>query len=364
MARRQATTLSNHTTSTRDSRRSAGSYDRPSTAATSLHDSPRPSTKSYSSRTSSKGQQPASYEDDLSYSTSLYPRSSVDTYSSRDSVGQAHEAEVDEAWAANEVPLLPVYRQGLAADTSVRPTNPEGFAALFPSMNRLSIRHDDLTPDGNMNLRVDTVVNGRRRKTFQLFHLRMHDLNKRDFSLRRYCRESGREVCHSKRKYEEVGAPGRPVLERSMSTVMQMGRPKPLTRTGTNTSMSSTRSRPGTSYSSAEADDELVNRALGQSMTLDRCAKPRKIATNSMKLEFSNYAQVDVQRCGSGSAKRYDFEWWGHKYSWKRSVDKLTGAISFHLMRDGSNKRPVAHIVPESRTPSQIIDDEDAGGWV
>lgn len=259
-----------------------------------------------------------------------------------------------------DIPPLPVYRHEIA-DVDVRTSTPDDFAALFPSMNRLSILHDDFTPDGNMNLRVDTVVSGRRRKTLQLFHLRMYDLNKRDFSLRRYCRDSGREVCNSKRKYIEPSTQGGPTLQRSMSTAMKnLGRP-PLVRTGTAGSIFSTKSRPGTSYSTADADDEF-NEAFSEALSLDK--KSKAIPTNTIKLEFSNYARVDIERRGNKNSKRYEFEWWGHKYNWKRVTDKLTGVVSFHLLRDGNNSAPVAHIVPETRAPNQVDADNEAGGWV
>ncbi len=57
-------------------------------------------------------------------------------------------------------------------------------------------------------------------------------------------------------------------------------------------------------------------------------------------------------------------DWWGHHYSWKRSTDKQLGLTSFHLLRDGNASAPVAHIVPETRSPSQVVADENAGGWV
>jgi hypothetical protein len=270
--------------------------------------------------------------------------------------------EMDDCLDYSEVPPLPVYRHEIT-DVNVRPSTPEDFAALFPSMDRLSIRHDDFTPDGNMNLRVDTVVSGRRRRTIQLFHLRMYDLNKREFSLRRYCRDSGREVCNSKRKYTDQASQSRPALPRSMSSAIKtLGRPQ-LKRTSTAGSMLSTKSRPGTSYSTADADDEF-NEAFSQALSLDKKHKARQVATNSIKLEFSNYARVDVERCGSKNSKRYEFDWWGHKYSWKRVTDKLTGVVSFHLLRDGNANTPVAHIVPETRSPTQVAADEYAGGWV
>ncbi|KAI1775193.1 hypothetical protein F4818DRAFT_41543 [Hypoxylon cercidicola] len=361
MARRRDTTVSNHTTSTRDTRQSTDSHDSRSTAPTSLSDSPRPSTMDSSCR-AAKFQ---SCGEDLSPATSLYPRSSVDTYSSMASSAELEDVETEDCLEYSAIPPLPVYRHEIE-EINVRPSTPEDFAALFPSMNRLTIRHDDFTPDGNMNLRVDTVVLGRRKKTIQLFHLRMYDLNKREFSLRRYCRESGREVCNSKRKYIEPASANRGNLQRSVSTAVRSLTKRPqLSRIPTGGSVFSSRSRPGTSHSAAttEPDDEFAD-DLARTLSADKKQKVRPMATNSIKLEFSNYARVDVVRRGNRNTKRYEFEWWGHKYSWKRVLDKLTGSVSFHLLRDGQNHIPVAHIVPETRSPNQVSADERAGGWV
>jgi hypothetical protein len=83
-----------------------------------------------------------------------------------------------------------------------------------------------------------------------------------------------------------------------------------------------------------------------------------------LKLEFSNYAQVEVRRRGAKSSKRYDFEYWGQTYTWKRVIEKdgLGKAVSYHLQK--SDGHAVAHIVPEMRSPSQVKDEEAAGGWV
>ncbi|KAI1377536.1 hypothetical protein F4677DRAFT_444128 [Hypoxylon crocopeplum] len=361
MTRRRDTDFSSHTASTRDTRHSADSYDSRSTAPTSLYDSPRPSTKESGSRAAKF--QTACCEEDLSPATSLYPRSSVDTYSSRASSAEFEDdTDGEDCLDYADIPQLPAYHHEIE-DINVRPSTPEDFAALFPSLNRLTIRHDDFTSDGNMNLRVDTVVLGRRKRTMQLFHLRMHDLNKREFSLRRYCRDSGREVCNSKRRYIEPTIAARPKLQRSMSTVVRsLSRRPQLTRIPTGGSVFSSWSRPGTSHSATEADDDFMD-AVTHALS-DKKQKVRPIATNTIKLEFSNYARVDVTRRGNRNTKRYEFEWWGHKYSWKRVVDKLTDSVSFHLLRDGHNHTPVAHIVPETRSPVQITADEDAGGWV
>lgn len=357
MSRRKVV-VSNHTESSRGSDESCDSR---STAPTSSYGSPRPSTKGSSSK--APDLRVSSYDEDLSPSTSLYPRSSVDTYSSQASTAEIEDTDVEDGLDYPEIPPLPIYRHEIE-ETNVRPSTPEDFAALFPSMNRLTIRHDDFTPDGNMNLRVDTVVSGRRRRTIQLFHLRMYDLSRRDFSLRRYCRDSGREVCNSKRKYVEPTAATRPSLQRSVSSAVKTltGRPQ-LRRTPTAGSMFNTKSRPGTSNSAMEAEDEFAD-IFAQHFSAEQKQKPRPIPTNNMKLEFSNYARVDIQRQGNRTTKRYEFSWWGHKYSWKRVVDKHTGVVSFHLLRNGNHHAPVAHIVPETRSPNQIAIDEHAGGWV
>jgi len=351
------TNASHYTTSTRHTRQSSDSYDSRGTAPSSLYDSPRPSSKATNSRAPKF--QSSCYYEDLSPATSLYPRSSVETYSSRASYDEEDDDEFDDAIEYPEIPPLPIYRHDIE-DVNVRPSTPEDFAALFPSMNKLIIRHDDLTPDGNMNLRVDTIVYGRRKKTIQLFHLRMRDLNKREFSLRRYCRESGREVCNSKRKY--VDAAEARHIPKSMTAAMKTltGRPI-LRRMSTSSSLFSARSRPGTSHSSTGTLDELASN-FDSSLALEHKQKPRLVPSNIIKLEFSNYARVDIRRRGH-KAKKYEFEWWEHNYSWRRIVDKITATVSYHLFRDGE-KTPVAHMVPETRSPNQIAVDEHAGGWV
>ncbi|KAJ8122509.1 hypothetical protein ONZ43_g1313 [Nemania bipapillata] len=358
MARRRDTNNSNHTTSTRHTRQSSDSYDSRSTDPSSLYDSPTPSTKGSTPRTLRT--QSSCYREDLSPATSLYPRSSVETYSSRASYEEDDESELD-GIEYPEIPPMPVYCHEIE-DINVRPSTPEDFAALFPSMNKLIIRHDDLTPDGNMNLRVDTIISGRRKKTIQLFHLRMRDLNKREFSLRRYCRDSGREVCNSKRKYLDPAETRHQNFQKSVSTAVKTLTCRPtLRRSPTYGSLFSAKSRPGTSHSTAVADDETPI-GFDHPYLYEHKPRPRLVPTNTIKLEFSNYARVDVQRRGH-KAKKYEFEWWQHKYVWRRIVDKLTGTVSFHLFRDGE-RTPVAHMVPETRSPNQIAVDENAGGWI
>jgi len=290
--------------------------------------------------------------------------------------------DIDESpidYEYNSIPPLPTYRRDLV-EPNVRASTPQDFAKLFPSLNRFTIRHDEFTSDGNMNLRVDTVVTGRRRTAIQLFHLRMYDLAKREFSLRRYCRDSGREVCNSKRKFIEPAAvkpksedQGRPTLKRSMTTAIKTLGGHPVLRRAQSgmAVLNGGNRRPDTSDSSCDADDELVHdndRSNLSQLSLDsrapKAKTQRPAPTNTIKLEFSNYARVDVNRRGGKNNKRYEFAWWGHRYSWKRSFDKQLGIVSFHLIRDGNAGAPVAHIVPETRSPSQVLTDDNAGGWV
>ncbi|KAM5365747.1 hypothetical protein ACJZ2D_010879 [Fusarium nematophilum] len=221
-----------------------------------------------------------------------------------------------------------------------------------------------------MNLRVDTVVpfgHGRRSLAVQLFHLRMHDLARREFSLRRYCRDSGREVCNAKRAYAPAPtgtvAAARPALQRSMSSAMRTVTSS-FHRTASGTS--SMFKNGNATNASAASDNASVWSGSHRSTNSEHQTakpKPRMVPTNRIKLEFSNYARVDIARRGGRTNKRYEFEWWGHNYAWKRVIDKNLDVVSFHLVRDGHGA-PVAHIVPEMRSPNQILDDEMAGAWV
>lgn len=316
----------------------------------------------------------ATYDSILSEMPPLRREAEVDDYEEGEEDDEDNDYVLSDPSALDIPPVLPPYR-GSCNDPPVRPSTPQDFARLFPSLDRLAIRHDDLTPDGNMNLRIDTLVplgHGRRPLALQLFHLRMHDLAKREFSLRRYCRDSGREVCNSKRAYAEAPASPvadvRPALRRSMSSAFRSVA-TPFHRTSTSTSLFK---RPGSS-SASSTDTASVWSSSHHSTTSHDLnitshpsspkPKPRLIPTNRIKLEFSNYARVDVARRGGKNGKRYEFSWWGHNYAWKRVLDKNLNVVSFHLVRDGHGA-PVAHIVPEMRSPNQVLGDEMAGAWV
>jgi hypothetical protein len=316
--------------------------------------------------------------------------------------GNAAAADDDAAIPA----CLPAYRRASVSGTAssggdpascfLRASTPHAFGRLFPSLDRLAVRHDDLTLDGNMNLRVDTplVPGGRRPVQYQLFHLRMHDLARREFSLRRYCRDSGREVCSSKRAYaapspaqrsvssaiRSVKAPFRRESEHrrrasvAASTSYSCGSSAGTGSSGSSgagavgwwdpagTADGSARPRSSRRPSVVSTTGSVSGPSGGNSASATATAPSHLVPTNTIKLEFSNYARVDVTR--RGAKGHYDFEWWGHRYTWRRVVDKdLGGVAAFHLVRDGAGP-PVAHVVPEARSPSQVAADEAAGGWV
>ncbi|KAF2035240.1 hypothetical protein EK21DRAFT_54666 [Setomelanomma holmii] len=284
------------------------------------------------------------------------PRTSVDTYAST--------SEEDLADDFDDMPEYEVpqhHHEPLPC--AAIPTTPRDFAELFPTSKRISIRHDDATIDGNMNLRVDTQVEerGHRKQSYTLFHLRMQDLRTREFSLRRYCRESGREVCHSIRKYQKPPAEMRPVLQRASTALASLVKSdsRPSTSSGLKRSDSGYASVTG-SVEEEEFEEAPKSKSVGYSK--GRALMP----TNTIKLEFSNYAHLDVKRRGAKSYKRYAFEYWGHDYSWKRIVKKECDheSISYYLVRDDNDKEPLAHICPVRLTSEEAHEEQARGGWV
>lgn len=281
------------------------------------------------------------------------PRASIETYAST----VPSEADLDEEYPVFEEPLEYFYESPYTP--AAFPTTPLDFAEYFPSTQRLCIRHDD-TIDGNMNLRVDTETHTEtgQRLDLTLFHLRMHDLKNRDFSLRRYCRDSGREVCHSSRKYTKPASERRPGLQRSMSNALASLKSKSESRTWTKTSLK----RIDSGYDSM-SDDEDSFGAYASIKPTNPNNLP--IPTNTTNLEFSNYAHVDLKRRGAKSSKRYEFSYWGTNYSWKRVVrkDGASRCISYHL-HNSQSSFPVAHIIPTPLTPAEAREEEEKGGWV
>ncbi|KAJ5632302.1 hypothetical protein N7490_008641 [Penicillium lividum] len=233
------------------------------------------------------------------------PRDSVSTYAST----TRSTADIP-----SEEPMYEVDdRQESFFPTDALSSTPSSFATLFPSTRRLLIRHDDATIDGNMNLRVDTVVprRGGYQQDVILFHLRMYDLFSRKFSFRRYCRDSGRE------RLSQLSAG----IEWKSSTM------------------------PGDEAGSISEKEP----ALG----------------DTILMEFSNYAHVELRRRGPGTAKRYEYEYWSTKYQWRRELRKEGDLreVSYYLV-DTRTSRTIAHMVPEILTPLEAVEEESKGGWV
>lgn len=294
--------------------------------------------------------------------------------SRHDSDSDKKEAEREDCSALSGIPpsTLPPYSSMPVPDISVRSSDPETFAHLFPSLDRLCIRHDDRTADGNMNLRVDAIVpdlSSRRRRAvaIQLFHLRMHDLAKREFSLRRYCRDSGREVCNSKgaNPRHERATSSSSSLSRALRSVVKT----PFRRSSgasadkaAHLSATPNPRRPsiGSNNSWGCGGSIYSDEAVNSDADEPKLPSARPIPLNTLKLEFSNYARVDIVR---RPGKQYEFKWWGRSYAWRRVMDKTLGKTAFHLIRD-KELEPVATIVPEGRSPNQVEADQAAGNWI
>ena len=227
------------------------------------------------------------------------------------------------------------------------PSESPQFADHFPSTRRLHIRHDDATLDGNMNLRIDTSKRGSfGREDITLFHLRMVDLQERQFSLRRYFRYSGREICHSKVKSEPARPSGiRQTLNSALATL------------GFRAEKENNASLPLKRHDSGYHSIEQTRR--------DAARPQSERKSSNISLEFSNYLHVDIRKTGFGHLKHYNFEYWGGIYSWKRHIrrSRTDRIVSFHLYQANSS-RPVAHVVPNLLTPREKYEEELAGGWV
>lgn len=290
---------------------------------------------------------PAGRGADVLFACSFDPRASTETYAS--TIPSDDEPDQD----APEFLVREIPREALGLEPI--PSTPPEFAELFPSSRRLRIRHDDTTEDGNMNLRLDTEVPVKPGRTsdFTLFHLRMYDLKRREFSLRRYCRDSGREICHTSRRYTAATHGPRPVLQKSVSSALASLRWKQHRKQ----SSVSVLQRQDSGYETDEGRVPSV--MLGDDAT---SAVPTP--TDTMKLDFSNYAHVDLRRRGTKNSSRYEFEYWGFHYSWKRSVGRAGEAqvVSYHLV-DGAGL-VLAHVVPIPLTAAQEEEEASRGGWV
>jgi hypothetical protein len=309
---------------------SAGSYDSSNTqhtasTAPTSYSRQRPIVKHYDTAPSRYAHigGPPGYKDD--------PRYSVDTYAS--TTASIEEGKEEEKRHVSHVEYA----------SDVIPTTPAEFGDLFPSARRMLIRHDT-TSDGSMNLRVDTEVSTTTGHTFKmtLFHLRMQDLRERKFSLRRYCRDSGREICNSNRKYArpaKARQQRRPTLQRSLTSALQTLGVKAAP-------VSFKRSDRG--YESDDVDD----------LRTFTSAEEATIPTNTIKIEFSNYAHVEVERQKTKIGKCWAFEYWGVPYHWVRARHSM----GYRLVNCITGNT-TAHITPELLCKREIQAETSRGGW-
>jgi hypothetical protein len=285
------------------------------------------------------------------------PRSSAETYAS------TVPSEVDNDEESLSDGPRPMPRPDAYQSRAISST-PSDFAELFPSERLLSIRHDDSTSDGNMNLRIDTVYESPRYSPIDvtLFHLRMQDLKTRQFSLRRYCRDSGREVCHSLRRCQKSSAERRMGIQRSLSNAFASLRTIAEHKAS---APSAGLKRSDSGYESIQSHKsiELDQQAVTPTSHLSRGYVP--LPTKTIKLEFSNYAQVEVKRRGAKGSKRYEFEYWGVRYVWKRITDRIGSSkeVSFCLFRNNED-RSLARIQPTPMSGMQHREELSKGGWV
>ncbi|KAK2842932.1 hypothetical protein FQN49_005976 [Arthroderma sp. PD_2] len=271
---------------------------------------------------------------------------SVHTYASSDA--SVHEV------ARTETRVEVVEERYEVIPSNAVPSTPPIFGNLFPSSRRLMIKHDDTTLDGNMNLRVTTLAAeapGRQDETI-LFHLRMYDLHDKKFSLRRYCRDSRREVCHSLRK------PQAPKSRPGSSSHKHLSNPISgfLSHASTGTRPQKGLRRPDSGYKSGLDEDEPAGSTYSSN---------RPPSSTIIQLEFSNYAHVELRRRGSTASRRYEFEYWGAKYQWRKMTrnDGASKEISYHLYHPATTS-PVAHIIPEPLTPRELLVEARKGAWV
>ncbi|CAI7620265.1 unnamed protein product [Penicillium pancosmium] len=305
------------------------------------------------------------------------PNTSVSTYASTTRSTAELQEEAEQQQQQQQQQQIKTEEQLYEVDdrqenfpTDALASTPSSFAGLFPSSRRLLIRHDDATIDGNMNLRVDTVVPCRAgyQQDVILFHLRMYDLFSRKFSFRRYCRDSGREVCHSARKEAVSHHADQQRRRRSLSSVLASLRPGSSSNGGhhpANSPQDLKRQDSGyeAGMDSFDLDDPDYDNGVENGHGHGRGGQPP--LTETILLEFSNYAHVELRRRGTGATKKYEYEYWSTKYQWRREFRREGDLreVSYYLV-DMRSSKTIAHMVPEIMTPLEAVEEESKGGWV
>jgi hypothetical protein len=239
------------------------------------------------------------------------------------------------------------------------PATPNDFITLFTQNRRLLIHHDDATSDGNMNLRLDAEVrdsHGRSRKII-LFHLQMHDLMGRCFSLTRYCRGSGQQICSSSRKH----FPASILSSASRNAQHSLGHASQQPRIHQAGAISHHKSISGqaSARKSNRKQHLLPPKAEVLSLETDRSK------LDTIQLSFSDHTHINFRKRGLKRSKRYEYEFWGTKYEWRRQIYHRghVQKVSYHLVNIETSSS-IAHITPEPLTAREAQEEEDSGGWV
>ena len=184
--------------------------------------------------------------------------------------------------------------------------------------------------------------------------------------------ESGREACHYILKqikprqpeptsglHRTIDGKIKDIWRRASSGSVSFRRRSTSTRGSVASSRGSTSSRHNSISSRAGYDDSDNEDLIQKESTVNV-----SFASNTMRMEFSNYAKVDIKRRGSTSSKRYDFEYWDSMYSWKRVVEKGDRTKdSYHLLKDNGTTA-IAHIVGNMLTRSEVLKEKQEGYWV
>lgn len=352
------------------SSRSGGSYSSQSTAATSLDDFDQLSRRSDKQRPSLKREITATHAYSYTYGSDEIHVEPETYYSSDDSF-----SDEDDEYYYTQNSLRQPYSQQQHDDEAI-PTTPSNFADYFPQTSTLKIAHDTTNDyDGDMNLvistdeYVDKKRNVHRVPPVQLYHLRMNDLATRKFSLRRYCRESGREVCET-----YTTAASRPALSRTMSNALASMKRTPSwssSKSGRSTkSMPLKRQDSGCviddmDYESGPDDEIVDDEYFPEVEEAGKVDAP----TNITKMLFTNLAQVYVKRKGQKANKHWNFEYWGKVYEWRRIVESSGDQETFKycLYRQGEEdeRKIIATIKPDTEVSEyQRRQEQRIGAWV
>jgi hypothetical protein len=148
----------------------------------------------------------------------------------------------------------------------------------------------------------------------------MHNLENREFSLRRYCRSSGREVCHYVRKRIESKIPGSGsgtisgihqalsnIRRRASSIVALISsfrRHSSSTRGSVASSRGTISSRLSSSRYNSISSRTDHDESDDDSLIRDESTVDFSFVSRTIRIEFSNYARIDIKCRGSTSSKK------------------------------------------------------------